>query len=73
MANVAPIITGTAVDFTGEEYEIEELPPVDGLADGTYCDICYPGGSGWYQDEYVVRCGAWERTASTAPWQLSVG
>ena len=74
MANVVqPIVVGTGVDFTGEEYEIEDLPHPGGLPDGTYCDIHYPGGSGWYQDEYVVQNGAWHRTASTAPWQLSVG
>ena len=71
--SVQPVITGKAIDFTGKEYDVEGLPPVEGMEEGVFCTICWPGGSGWYQTEYQLRKGEWEETMSTAPWQLSVG
>ena len=70
---VRPVVVGTGTDFTGTPYEIEELPPVDEVQEGTYCTVYWPGDSGWYETEYQCRNGAWEETMSTAPWQLGVG
>ena len=72
IATIAPITTGTAIDFTGAAYEVEELPPVEGVAEGVFCTICWPGGSGWYQTEYQAQDGVWVEVSSTAPWQMFV-
>jgi hypothetical protein len=69
--NRNPITTGTAIDFVGEEYEVESLPDVAGCNEGDRCEICWPGGSGWYQTAYIVQGGRWVEEWSTAPWQMS--
>lgn len=66
-----PIKAGTATDFSGAEYTIEELPAT--ANEGDTCQICWPGGSGWYQTWYVWHDGAWTEEGSTAPWQMSIG
>lgn len=69
MAALKPVINGTGTDFTGAEYDIEELPAT--ASEGDTCQISWPGGSGWYQTWYQWRNGEWHQEGTTAPWQLT--
>lgn len=65
-----PITTGTAADFSGAEYEVEELPPAAECSEGDTCEIHRPGGSGWYAYWYILEDGQWSKTRDTRPWQM---
>lgn len=65
-----PGITSVGIDFTGAEYQVEELPET--ANEGDTCQLCWPGGSGWYQSWYIWENGQWHEEGTTAPWQLFV-
>lgn len=68
MTKLQPIKGDWYVDFVGDDYQRDELPAT--AEEGDTCQTCWPGGSGWYQDWYEWRDGAWRLEGSTAPWQL---
>lgn len=70
--NRNPIIIGKAIDFMGEEYDVEDLPDAATCDEGDTCTVCHPGNSGWYQTQYKVINGEWIVEWTTAPWQMFV-
>jgi hypothetical protein len=69
---IHPLQGPRGVDFVGNEFFWDELPPPDHLPEGTVCTVCIPGGSGWYTSCYEVRGREWVRVSTTIPWQLEV-
>lgn len=60
----------TLMDFTGEDYQEDVLPET--ASDGDTCEVCWPGGSGWYTTGYKWSDGQWQGTFDTSPWQMHV-
>lgn len=67
-----PVFGEWNIDFAGGEYQEESLPAVQDCEEGDTCQLCWPGGSGWYQSWYELRGGEWVETGTTAPWQMFV-